>query len=273
MPQAARWGVVDDHITTSDAALERVRDAGFGWVRYLVFWNTGQPDRKHLRLESVDDELARIEAAGLNAYFQVAAPATWALSGAPVSYPNDQALYYCLDPNAALGTADPYKRIPDCELDHHPRPEAVRAFATALAARYKGRVKAYGVGGERHSRVFWQGAPNGDTSRDQFVEDLLRPAYEAIKAVDPEALVVGPDVDRTDELDALLRRERDGQLAGRSRVADVLTFHTFHHGKWYQPEAFEAGLPSEPGLRRRSRTSSRGTAPAARSGSRRWASG
>ncbi len=248
VPEAARWGVVNDHILTSDAALQKVRNAGFGWVRYLVFWNLVNPTASTYDWHQVDLELTRLEAAGLNVYFQVAAPATWALSGPPVSYPNDQALYYCLDPNAVLGTADPYKRIPDCEDDHHPRPEAVHAFATALASRYKGRVKAYGFGGERHSRVFWQGAANGDVSRDQFVDELLRPAYLAIKAADPGALVVGPDVDRTDELDALLRRERDGVAAGKSPVADVLTFHTFHHGTWYDPESFELGIPGAPSL-------------------------
>lgn len=248
VPSAARWGVVDDHIATSELALQKVRDAGFGWVRYLVFWNLVNPYDGTYDWALVDQELARIEAAGLNAYFQIAAPPPWALSGTPVSYPPELALYFCLDHNAVAGTTDPYKRIPDCEDDHHPRPDAVASFASALAARYKGRVRAYGFGVERHSRVFWQGDTNGEISRDQFVNDLLRPAYQAVKAVDPDALLVGPDVDRTDELAALLSRERDGRLAGRGPAIDVIAFHTFHHGTWYAPDAFENGISGDPSL-------------------------
>lgn len=237
MPSAARWGVADDHVVTSPSAMQRVRDAGFGWVRYTVFWNLANPADDTYFWDNLDAEVANMQAAGLNIFMLVQWAPTWARV-APVSHPNDQAVFYCYDTAKASDpnfTGDPYKNVPDCEQDRHPAPSAVRKFATALTTRYKGRVAAYGFGTEVHSRVFWQGSTRGDISRDQFVDDLLRPAYEAIKAVDPSALVVGPDVDRTDELEQVLQREAQRN----TRLFDVIAFHALRHGEWSDPAQFD----------------------------------
>ena len=237
MPSAARWGVVDDVGISSPTILQKVRDGGFGWVKYLVYWSQVNPTEHTYNWTQVEAELASIEAAGMNVLLQVTSPPTWA-TGA--SYPNEEAFYYCYDPAAPAGI-DPYKRIPDCEEDRHPRREAVRAFATVIANRYKGRVRAYGFGLEVHSRVFWQGDPmDGNRSRDQFIDDLLIPAYDAVKAVDPAIIVVGPDVDLEVELEDVLKRE-----ALRGRLAfDALAIHVFHHGGWNDPTQLDDGRVS-----------------------------
>ncbi len=57
------------------------------------------------------------------------------------------------------------------------------SFVTAVAKRYKGRIKRYQVWNEASLSMFWDGTP-------EKMAELTKRAYDAIKAVDPKATVV-----------------------------------------------------------------------------------
>ncbi|MFN8059829.1 MAG: hypothetical protein U0Q12_11780, partial [Vicinamibacterales bacterium] len=133
-----------------------------------------------------------------------------------VSYPNDLVPLFCFDDTNPPTNV---KNHPDCHNPTKvPTQAAVREFVRQVTNRYKHAVRAFGIGAEAHSLVFWQG------TIEQFVGLMLRPAYEEIKAIDPSIIVVGPDEDLEGSLSQLLSFE-----ASYGRWADVLAFHLLKH--------------------------------------------
>ncbi|MBI5528684.1 MAG: PKD domain-containing protein [Deltaproteobacteria bacterium] len=61
---------------------------------------------------------------------------------------------------------------------------------------------------------FWSG------TQQQFVDYVLKPGFEAVRAADPAALVLGPDSGNDDWLDAIFK-------AGGGQYLDVITVHVY----------------------------------------------
>ncbi len=66
----------------------------------------------------------------------------------------------------------------------HPDPTAYASFASAVATRYQGKISAYEVWNEPNGATFW--SPPDAAS----YTELLKAAYPAIKAADPDATVI-----------------------------------------------------------------------------------
>jgi Tol biopolymer transport system component len=81
----------------------------------------------------------------------------------------------------------PWARPQDSSLSHPPlEPDDFADFMTALASRYKGKVAAYEIWNEPNLNHEW-----GDQTPDPAAyAALLKAAYTAVKAVDPDALVI-----------------------------------------------------------------------------------
>lgn len=70
-------------------------------------------------------------------------------------------------------------------LNGHPSPTEYAEFASAVAARYRGKISAYEIWNEPNGVTFFS-----PVSAKAYT-DLLKAAYPAIKAADPDATVVG----------------------------------------------------------------------------------
>jgi hypothetical protein len=260
VPDTHRWGINDDLQATGnlpephgdpDAALPpddllvRARQAGFGWVRYVLFWHAVNPAPGVYEWFVPDVEIARLHAAGFNILVQVAYPPTWT-TGA--TYPNEHAPFWCLDesdpdgvlpggPNTEIyfNCRDPQRRPgyrpPGQELAD--RSQDFREFVRAAIDRYRDRCRAWGFGVEFHNKVFWKGTPQ------QLLDEMLRPGYEEAKRIDSGLLVVGPDEDIEDYFEVMLKLEAEGLAAGRGAALDVLAFHAFDHSGWKDPAQLE----------------------------------
>jgi hypothetical protein len=93
-----------------------------------------------------------------------------------------------------------------------------RAFVTQVATRYKGRINAYEIWNEPNLKQYWMG------STDQLIA-LTRTAHDAIKAVDPDALVVSPAATTSGGvgwLDEFLSK-------GGGQYVDVIGYHFYVH--------------------------------------------
>jgi len=213
-PTASRFGVDDDlGTTTSQATLDRVRDAGFGWVHYYFYWSATNPADGVYEWRASDQEIEYILNAGLNVYARIIFPPAWATG---VSYPNANVPYYCYD-----GNNPPLfvKTVPDCnDPTKIPTAAAFDKYVRAILERYGDRVKVWGFGAEAHSRVYWQG------SLDQFVSRILRPGYVLAKAYDPGITVVGPDDDVVSATSYMLSLE-----AQYGRFCDAISIHLLRH--------------------------------------------
>ncbi len=101
-------------------------------------------------------------------------------------------------------------------------------FVADLAARYRGRATAYEIWSEPNLRRNWNGQP---LSAERYT-DLLRGAYDAVKSLDPAALVVSAGLSPTGYDDgrnaiddrAFLRR---AFAAGLRTVSDGVGVHPF----------------------------------------------
>lgn len=65
-------------------------------------------------------------------------------------------------------------------------PDAYGAFTAKVATRYKGKISAYEIWNEPNAVFFYSPAPD-----PAGYTDLLKSAYPRIKAVDPDATVIG----------------------------------------------------------------------------------
>ncbi|WP_082135790.1 cellulase family glycosylhydrolase [Mycobacterium sp. EPa45] len=112
-------------------------------------------------------------------------------------------------------------------LNGHPDPATYAAFASAVATRYQGKISAYEIWNEPNGVTFW--AP---VSAKAYTE-LLKAAYPAIKAADPDATVIGgvlgavgniPGVS-TSAVDFVTQMYADGAHG----FFDALSYHPYHY--------------------------------------------
>jgi hypothetical protein len=134
----------------------------------------------------------------------------------------------------------------------------LRIFLERLAARYKGRIRAYQIWNEPNLDREWG---NRAPSASEYVE-LLRVAHQAIKKSDPEALVISAGLSPTTEVSERARADsvflREMYAAGLKDVTDQVGVHGA--GFKAEPEADPAQVaqsadltnndPSQPDLRR-----------------------
>jgi hypothetical protein len=264
-PESHRWGLQDGYASTGawpvdgqlapDDILTKARAAGFGWMRYTLFWHLANPAPGEYDWMLSDLEIDRLRAAGFNVLVQVSYPPAWTTGN---SYPNHAAAVYCLVDNAnGTGvrdeeqcTAGEYR--PGARMEYrtyvngrlagtsyppgYDRSGDFRTFLTAAVQRYRGKVQAWGASSEAHTKIFWRG------TGVELVDEMLRPTYEIVKQYDQAAVVVGPDADLEDGLASFLAMEGAGLAAGRSPLFDVLAFHVYNHSGFYEPEYLETGL-------------------------------
>jgi hypothetical protein len=170
------------------ALLDHAAASGAGWIRIDFIWAAIEtsPERYDWRL--YDRLIAAAEARGLQVLAIIAYTPKWATDGP--------------------------------ELSGRPRdPILWRRFVTRAVERYRGRVEAWEVWNEPNLPHFWAGA------RRQYLDEILRPGAEAIRATDPLAKVAGPGLAHLESrdwhfwlLDVL--EEAGGSL-------DVVTHHAY----------------------------------------------
>lgn len=187
---SAAWSTgfgVNAHIPSNQVA-DHIETAGIDWVRIDVLWSFIEPERDAYDWDLYDRLVDRLEARGLHIYAGLGATPEWATSGSP------------------------FNGVPD-------DPDDWREFCYLVAKRYAGRVHAWGPWNEPNLGRFWEG------SREQYINEILLPAAEAIRMADPATMIGGPDLahlksaDWYDWLPAIINAASD--------VLDVVTHHVY----------------------------------------------
>ena len=115
----------------------------------------------------------------------------------------------------------------DPELSGHPDPDVFAAFAGAAAKQYKGRISAYEVWNEPNSLIFWNPVDPEAYTR------MLQVAYQAIKAEDQSAVVVGGIVVTVFTFGRATINPEDFvermYAAGAKGSFDALSVHPYHY--------------------------------------------
>ncbi len=137
-------------------ALNLLRQAGFGWAKVQIRWEYYEGSRGNISWGEMDNIVNTAQQYGARVIFSVVTSPSWARPGKGYHGPPDN--------------FDDYAN-----------------FVGAVAARYRGRVQAYEIWNEQNYYAEWNGP--GQMNAASYV-DLLRRAYGAIKAADPNAIVI-----------------------------------------------------------------------------------
>lgn len=145
----------------ADRDMNMIKAMGFSWVKQQFAWRDIEGAKKGAFDWSRSDEVIyRANVKGLDVLARVDNSPDWAAPG-------------CFDP--ARASMGPPRNTQDWT-------DFLRAFAT----RYKGRVRAYEIWNEPNLAREWCKRPPSPAQYAQF----LKASYQAIKAVDPNALII-----------------------------------------------------------------------------------
>ncbi len=168
--------------------LDRVTEAGIGWVRIDFLWSLVEPEEDFYDWTMYDDVIAEIENRNLRILANFHGTPGWATDG------------------------DEFSGVPS-------DPEQVQEMVYLAAKRYRGRIHAWGLWNEPNLPRFWQG------TRAEYIETVLLPGSAGIRAADADALVSAPDTAHLssgnwdDWLDRVIR--------DAGHAIDVLTHHVY----------------------------------------------
>jgi hypothetical protein len=135
-------------------AIELVTRAGFSWVKQQVRWDEIEGVRGAYAWKCIDDVVDQARARGLKVLLSVTTAPRWARTW-------------------TAGEPGP----PDADL--------FAAFLADMAKRYKGKVNAVEVFNEPNLSVEW-----GDNLNPGYYVQMLIAAYQAIKQVDSDIMVI-----------------------------------------------------------------------------------
>ena len=154
-PFGIAWGYLYGHLgTTTRPYLPAVRDLGAGFSRVILFWQQLEPQKGQYDWSSLDTYVNELRSPD-EGFITLYAASTWATQVPAV-----------LMPAAPARDPDDYYR-----------------FVFETVSRHRGRVRYWGNDAEPTNPAFWSGG------KEKFVEQL-RLFHRAVKAADPEALVV-----------------------------------------------------------------------------------
>ena len=143
---------------------------GVQWVKQVVSWRDIEPIAGEINFDALDQMIASLQAQDRQILLTVTAAPDWARSIQEENGPPDNF-------------------------------EDFAAFVSTLASRYAGQVAAYQIWNEPNLRSRWKSTVH-PISAASYVE-LLRQAHDAIKAADPDALVISAGLAPTGFNDAL----------------------------------------------------------------------
>lgn len=184
-------------LPADDRTLRLARDAGFDTVVELISWREVEPTEGQFHWQRPDEVIAGAEYYGLDLVLRLDQHPAWASS------------------------ADLSLNAPPNDLEDYAR------FVSAVAGRYRGRVVGYVIWNEPNLAREWGGRPPDPAG---YVS-LLCSAHQAIKSVDPGALVVSAGLAPTNHQDTEAMDDRlylRAMLeAGAAECFDVLGAHPY----------------------------------------------
>jgi hypothetical protein len=148
--------------TAKNEVLAKVKAAGIAWIRVDVSWPLIEASKGNYIFTELDRVAAYAEANGLSVYATIAFTPGWA--------------------NGNVGFNYPAANVTDW-----------KNFVGVVVNRYKTKIKYWGIWNEPNLRDFFA------YGKDIFVQQVLIPAVQTIRAVDPAAFIVGPELSHKTE--------------------------------------------------------------------------
>ena len=238
--------VGESHVGQGDTAHRLVREAGVGWVRYWLSWETVQPvddpDPANWGWAQADHDINAAVEQGLNVYVTLQGAPAWPHGGKPsyswlhcyVKLHNGIDAFDNTRPGCGpTGTAHAVAPF-DPGTGSGGQSANWRRFVFEAVKRYSDRVKYWGFWNEPNEKHFWP--ENTEASCGgrllSLVDKVIQPGREAALAANPGIVIVGPDDYHPDAVEHFLRIEHEG-LCGRppsGRLFDIIALHAYNIG-------------------------------------------
>ena len=200
--------------TDTDKAMALLKDAGIDTIRIQMPWAGIEPADDTYDWAAVDRMVNSANANGIKVLGTINATPDWAA-------------------------------VPDQpQLAGHPADlNAFGDFVTEVATRYQGKIADYEIWNEPNAAIFW--APTPDAA--QYTA-LLKVAYTAIKAVDPDAVVIAASVVAAAEKpggSAINPVTFVSQMyaAGAAGYFDAIAYHPYLYSLAFSAGEGHAGVP------------------------------
>lgn len=175
----------------NDSQLDLASDLGVDWIRVDFIWAFVEPEQDDFYWDRYDQLVAEAEERDLKIFATIAGTPDWATSG-----------------GEGPGVPDEWADWSD--------------ICYRAAARYRGRVHAWGMWNEPNLGKFWEG------TLQEYLSIILRRGAQSVHSADRNALVGGP------ELAHLSSANWDDWLAtcieGAIEELDVVTHHVYPSG-------------------------------------------
>lgn len=138
--------------------INATRGLGFNWLKQQIEWKAFEPGPGQIQWGEMDAIVNDVAGNGMNLLFSIVKSPAWARAG-----------------GRGDGEGPPAN------------PQDYANFVAAVAGRYCGKVQAIEVWNEQNLIVEWADRP---INASDYVNNLLRPAYAAIKNACPNMIVV-----------------------------------------------------------------------------------
>lgn len=188
-----------------NAALAKARAAGIGWIRIDVDWSVIEASKGKFSFGEVDRVVNYAAANGLSVYASIGSTPAWANSRKDRTYP--------------AGNVKDWK-----------------SFVTRTVNRYKSKVKYWGIWNEPNLKLFFA------LGKDKFVQQVFLPGIQAVRAADPAAFIVGPELSHKTETGSEWYFWLKYILEKAGGHLDVISHHIYEDlGVYYLFELLEEG--------------------------------
>ena len=146
------------HNGQAPQVMSMIQGMGFNWIKQQVEWKLFEPSKGNYQWGAIDEVVNAANAAGIHVLLSVVKAPAWARG-----------------PSPDLSVEGPPANLQD-----------FADFLGAMAAHFRGRVRAYEVWNEQNLHYEWGNEP---IDAGRYVQ-MLKLCYAAIKANDPNALVI-----------------------------------------------------------------------------------
>jgi hypothetical protein len=225
------YGLVGEHAEGTPHSLrahDLVREAGVGWVRYWLSWQSSEPEDGRFDFALADHEIDLARSMGLEVYVTIQAAPSWPHGGA-----NTFGWGGCSDSRGDFDAS-----LPSCGPPGSANAAPAwdpgggngqsyywRRFVRTAVQHFRGRVKHWGFYNEPASMGMWpeyEDRPGASRYRE-FLEKVVVPARDEALAIDPTIVIVGPEDSGPSSLEDLLSLEE--RVYGR--IWDVISVHAY----------------------------------------------
>lgn len=215
---------INVHVVPNNV-LDKVAEAGIKWIRTGADWSGVEYARGLFDWSQVDRVVDYADANGLSILFVIAYTPGWANNGKGARYPADN-------------TAD------------------WENFVRRVVNRYKDKVKYWNIWNEPNSQDFFA------QGKDVFMDRVFLPAAKVIRATDPGAFIVGPELAHLTGLNAEWYFWMKYILTNGADYIDIVSHHIYKsEGVYYIYEMLEEGEALIPSVQQIIEESGHGSKP------------